>query len=69
MDNPTYPTTAGPTLRTLRESAGISQDDIAARLGTTRQALRRWENNPALPFVKASKYRAALDAAVTEAAS
>lgn len=62
-----YPPTDGSTLREAREAAGISQDDIAARIKTTRQALRRWEQNPELPFVKAAKYRAALDAAVADA--
>lgn len=42
-------------------------DAVAGHIGTTRQALRRWEANPALPYVKARKYEAALTAAVKAA--
>lgn len=68
MEHITYPATDGSTLRTLREDAGVSQDDVAGRIGTTRHALRRWERNPRLPYVKAMAYRAALDNAVADKA-
>ena len=61
-----YPPTDGQSLKARRENAGISQDDIAERIGTTRQALRRWEQNPRLTYVKAARYLAALDDAVAE---
>lgn len=69
MEQTTYPPTDGSTLRQRRKAAGVSQDDVAKHIPTTRQALRRWEQNPALPYVKAAKYLAALDAAVMEAAA
>lgn len=64
MEHPTYPPADGRTLRARREAAGVSQEDIASRIGTTRQALRRWEGKPDLPYVKARRYLDALDAAV-----
>ena len=67
MDRTTFPPTDGRTLRARREAAGVSMDAVAGYIGTTRQALRRWEANPALPYVKAHKYEDALEAAVTAA--
>ena len=64
MDHPTYPPTDGNLLKSLREDAGVSQDDVAAFIPTTRQALRRWENHPRLPYLKAEQYRKALASAV-----
>jgi DNA-binding transcriptional regulator YiaG len=69
VDDTTYTTTDGTTLRGRREAAGVSQEKLARRLLTTRQALRRWESNPALPHIKAARYQAALEALVTEAVS
>jgi DNA-binding XRE family transcriptional regulator len=39
-------------LRSLREEMGWSQDDLAARIGTTRRTLGNWENGYWLPEVK-----------------
>ena len=64
MTHPTYPPTPGADLRTLREDAGVSQEDVAAYIPTTRQAIGRWERSARVPFVKAEQYRAALVAAV-----
>ena len=66
VEHPTYPPTPGDVLRAARAAAGVSQDAVAAHIPTTRQALGRWERNPRLPYVKAQRYRAALDAAVAE---
>jgi len=64
VEHPTYPPTDGRTLKALRDDAGVSQDDVAAFIPTTRQALRRWEQHPRLPYLKAEQYRKALAAAV-----
>lgn len=69
MEQPTYPPTPGEILRALRDDAGVSQDEVAAHIPTTRQALSRWERNPRLPYIKARQYRAALDAAVAARAA
>ena len=69
VEHDTYPPTDGKTLRALRQDAGVSQDAVAARIPTTRQALSRWEQNPRLAYIKATRYRAALSAAVAEHAS
>ena len=66
VEQTTYPPTPGATLRALRDDAGVSQDEVAAHIPTTRQALGRWERHPRLPYVKAKQYRDALDAAVAE---
>lgn len=47
----------------------MSQDDVAAQIPTTRQALARWERNERLPYLKAEQYRRALAAAVAAKAS
>lgn len=33
----------GPTLRAMRCALGLSRDDLAAALGTSRRTIRRWE--------------------------
>ena len=65
----TYPPTDGRSLRQLRDDAGVSQDEVAAHIPTTRQALGRWERNPRLSYVKATQYRAALAVAVERKAA
>ena len=64
MEHPTYSPADGRTLAERRRAAGVTQDAIAARVGVTRQALTRWEQSPALPYLKARKYLDALTAAV-----
>jgi len=65
VEHTTYPPTDGPTLRALREDAGVTQDELAAQFvpPTTRQRLSRWERDGA-SFVEATAYRVALSAAV-----
>ena len=38
--------TLGERLIMLRSKAGLSQDDLAGRLGVSRQSVSKWENNP-----------------------
>ena len=49
---PGWPTSAtgfGPFLRQLRAEAGLSQEQLAARLGTTQSAVARWERGRGRP--------------------
>lgn len=39
----------GETLRRLREDAGMTQEDVANRLGISGQAVGAWENGRARP--------------------
>lgn len=39
----------GANLRSLRKSAGLTQLQVATRLGITEQAISRWENNHTEP--------------------
>jgi transcriptional regulator with XRE-family HTH domain len=64
VEHPTYSPVDGRTLAERRKAAGVTQDAVAERIPTTRQALSRWERAAALPYVKAHKYLAALSAAV-----
>ena len=36
-------------LMTLRKQAGLSQEQLAYRLGITRQSVSKWESGAALP--------------------
>ena len=40
------PNQLGPILRALRKQAGLTQADVAAQLGITRQAVSELENRP-----------------------
>lgn len=66
MEHTPYPPTDGAALRSLREGAGVSQDEVAGQFDprTTRQRVSRMEQDPRVPYVDAAQYRAALDAAV-----
>lgn len=47
-----FPKVAVPILlRKLREASGMSQGDVAARLGVTYQAVQKWERPGANPRV------------------
>lgn len=39
----------GETLFKLRKEKGLSQEALAERLGTTRQAVSKWENDQGFP--------------------
>ncbi|HJB13716.1 MAG TPA: helix-turn-helix domain-containing protein [Candidatus Oscillibacter excrementigallinarum] len=41
--------TLGERLIMLRSKAGLSQDDLAGRLGVSRQSVSKWENNVSVP--------------------
>ena len=39
----------GKTIRMLRERAGMTQDELAAKMGRTRPAITAWENGRSIP--------------------
>ena len=39
----------GEKLRTLRREKGLSQEELAAMVGVSRQALSKWEAGPSRP--------------------
>ena len=41
--------TLGEKLQRLRKARGMSQEELAAQMGVSRQAVSRWELNIALP--------------------
>lgn len=41
--------TLGEKLKELRIKYGYTQDELSKRLGVTRQAVTKWENNRGLP--------------------
>ena len=43
--------TLGQRIQQLRQSAGLSQEELAEKLGTTRQAVSKWELDIALPEI------------------
>lgn len=56
---------AGYLLRQLREDRGLSQRELAERLGCSQQAIaqaERWESNPTVKFMR--EWARALDASV-----
>ena len=42
----------GERLRNLRESRGLSQVQLANRLGKSKQSVSNWENNNILPSIE-----------------
>lgn len=42
----------GEKLFKLRKEKGISQENLAEQIGTTRQAISKWENNQGFPEVE-----------------
>ncbi|PEU82333.1 transcriptional regulator [Bacillus cereus] len=42
----------GEQLKKLRESKGFSQEDIAKKIGVTRQAVYKWENDKSCPDIE-----------------
>ena len=43
--------TIGDVIRTYRKKAGLTQEEMAGRLGVTAPAVNKWENNNTLPDV------------------
>ena len=43
--------TLGETIRTLRKNAGLSQEALAEKLGVSRQAVSKWENDLSCPDI------------------
>lgn len=41
----------GEQLKKLRESKGFSQEDVAKKIGVTRQAIYKWENDKSYPDI------------------
>ena len=41
----------GAQLKKLRESKGFSQEDVAKKIGVTRQAVYKWENDKSCPDI------------------
>ncbi|HHT7235725.1 MULTISPECIES: helix-turn-helix domain-containing protein [Bacillus cereus group] len=41
----------GQQLKKLRESKGFSQEDVAKKIGVTRQAVYKWENDKSFPDI------------------
>lgn len=41
----------GEVIQKLRKSYGLSQVDLAGKLGVTKQAVSNWENNNILPSI------------------
>lgn len=42
----------GEKLFKLRKEKGMSQENLAEQIGTTRQAISKWENNQGFPEVE-----------------
>ena len=41
----------GQQLKRLQESKGFSQEDVAKKIGVTRQAVYKWENDKSYPDI------------------
>lgn len=57
----------GPSLREKRLQVGISQADLAKRVGVHRVSLNDWENRASLDPIRAAKYERALRELIAEA--
>ncbi|MES5954462.1 helix-turn-helix transcriptional regulator [Bacillus fungorum] len=42
----------GQQLKRLRESKGFAQEDVAKKIGVTRQAVYKWENDKSCPDIE-----------------
>lgn len=47
-------------LRALRKSAGLTMEDVADRIGVSRQSVAKWENNEGMPDIGNCQALAAL---------
>ena len=50
----------GTSLQTARKKAGLSQEEVAEKLGVSRQTISKWELNETLPDIRQAKRLAAL---------
>ena len=52
--------TLGNHLYTARKKSGLSQEDVAAKLGVSRQTISKWELDETLPDIRQAKRLAVL---------
>ena len=45
----------GSSLYNARKKSGLSQEDVAGKLGVSRQTISKWETNETLPDIRQSK--------------
>lgn len=50
----------GSSLYHARKNSGLTQEDVAARLGVSRQTISKWETDETLPDIRQSKKLAML---------
>ena len=43
--------TMGKIIRALRRERGLTQEELAGRIGVTAQAISKWENETGLPDI------------------
>lgn len=67
MEDPFPQPVPGPELARLRKSVGVTQVELAARVGVTRINLGRWEKAAEVDALRAVRYRKALREIVAEA--
>ena len=52
----------GTSLAAARKKSGLSQEDVAAKLGVSRQTISKWETDETLPDIRQAKKLAGLRA-------
>ena len=50
----------GNNLFTARKKSGLSQEDVAEKLGVSRQTVSKWETDETVPDIRQSKKMAVL---------
>lgn len=45
----------GNSLYNARKKSGLSQENVAEKLGVTRQTISKWETNETLPDIRQAK--------------
>ena len=50
----------GTSLAAARKKSGLSQEDVAAKLGVSRQTISKWETDETLPDIRQAKKLAGL---------
>ena len=45
----------GNSLYNARKKSGLSQENVAEKLGVTRQTISKWETNETLPEIRQAK--------------